>query len=1388
MKTNNPYIGPRSFTRKERDRFFGREVEAGDLLSLIIAERLVLFYAQSGAGKTSLINTSLIPGLEENARIVLPVGRVGGELPAGITDVDNVFVFSLMSQLDQGGTDPAVLASLKLSAFLRDLVTSDGRTYQYDPPHEDETYDGDFDDGPICVLIIDQFEEILLAHPDRWQDKADFFVQLNQVMRDDPKLSVVLSLREDYVAALEPYEPLLADRMRARFYMERMCRRAARAAVKQPAAKAGRPFAPGAAETLVDNLSLIRSARSSEPRPGQYIEPVQLQVVCFQLWRNLPPGEDITLEQVGQIGNVDHALADFYERAVFETLSKAGGSELALRQWVDRKLITSGGTRGTVFQGEKMTDGMENRVVRLLEDRFLLRAESRSGAVWYELVHDRFVEPILQANRQWLDRQGPLLRDALAWLDSNKRNRSLLYTGEKLAMTLADFEDLPVHEPVVMEFLEGCKGRQAWLDEKESANKKYRKWFKAAVLVTEVAMLVGIWAGVATWRAKNAEQSALDAHKKAKDTLARLQKTESLNIGMTLNAKGESEESKRHNLNAHLYSLHAIERLSRDNKESKAYKEAVGRAQANPVPVPAFIGHHDGQVNDVVFSSDGRTVASASRKEIKIWNAVTGKQLRSLPGQKEGVSSIAFSPDGRLLASGSSDTTIVLWEASTGKRVRTLKGHTDRVGNIVFSPNGRLLASTSKDMTIGIWSVKSGKRLYSLNGESNVSRVAFSPDGRNIAATFYDGTVGVWEVKGGKCSEVLDGYTTALHGISFSPDMRTVAAGSFGRVDFWDVKKGERLRTIKRDDNWLITTVPFSADGRVIASGSGSNIISLQDVETGEYLRMLEGTSSGRDIDFSPDGQTLVASGSRNNTLGLWETYSGRLHHLKGHVGQVVTLWFSKKQNQIVSISRDKTIARWDTATGRLLQKKEIDIARTDPVIFSSDGRIFATFSYGGSEIRIGKVATGKWLAQLDAGTYIDSIAFSADSQSLAAASGSTIKVWDLLTEKCSRTFTLEEGMRGVVTFSPDGGLFAANVGSGTIGIWELATGKRVQILEGGSGFGIFSPDRRLFAHFDTQAKPPIVKIWDIASGKTIQTLRESSDVLMFQAKFSPSGNLLASSSLEKKLNIWDVRTGTRLHILKEKNISYESIVAFSPDDQYLVFTTEDNAVGIWDFYPAANEFSGISLDKNGGYTVDLQTLPYTLEGIELKPLNIQGGNWDKAARWSRYHPFHWLPAAEKGDSKAMLQLGIIYDRKNDIARALRWYKKAFKAGKKQARKQESILLHWLEDKDNWKRVPEPFRRDFCKAKKEFKLPLALSLACTQKRYPDVIPEKVLKKIKKNRSSIKRPKGMSFPTLSRKLRESQRTPSRYTRSRSAPRTPPKKKRTFLDFFHNLGIR
>jgi tetratricopeptide (TPR) repeat protein len=435
----NPYVGPRTFTREDSDRFYGRDREAGDLLSLVLAERLVLFYAQSGAGKSSLVNARLIPALRDQKFEVLPVARVSGAIPDGIdqAQIDNIFIFNLLLAVNQELPDelrqpPAALAGLTLTRFLGGEEPSAGAdAYQVLP----------------TALIIDQFEEIVTTHLDRWQDRAGFFAQVSQAMIDHPQLWVVLVMREDFVAALDPYVHLLPGRLRTRFYMERMGIDAALEAVQKPAAQAGCPFTPAAASELVDNLRQVRIQGQQATVLGEYVEPVQLQVVCYQIWENIQAAGKaaITGEDLHKLGDVDRALGRFYEEALAAALQVApqGVTEQQLRTWFDEKLLTEAGTRGTVYQGSDDTEGMPNSVIDVLARRFLLRPVVRAGGTWYELIHDRMIDPIVTANRDWRrQHQNPLRVAAERWSAEGQRTR-LVATGETLAGFQKQIEQNP---------------------------------------------------------------------------------------------------------------------------------------------------------------------------------------------------------------------------------------------------------------------------------------------------------------------------------------------------------------------------------------------------------------------------------------------------------------------------------------------------------------------------------------------------------------------------------------------------------------------------------------------------------------------------------------------------------------------------------------------------------------------------------------------------------------------------------------------------------------------------------------------------------------------------------------------------------------------------------
>jgi tetratricopeptide (TPR) repeat protein len=396
LKVENPYVGPRPFEERHQRRFFGRDWEADELVSLVVAHPAVLLYAQSGAGKTSLINAKLVPLLrDEEGLQVLPVARVRGEVPQEVQpeQIENLLVFNTLWGWMERGADPAQWVGLSLSAFLI------GGTEGWLRPQDEEGQ------PTLRVVIFDQFEELFTLYPERWTEREGFFAQVADALSEDPFLRVLFVLREDYLAQLDPYVALLPERLRTRFRLERLRQEAALAAVKGPLMDTERSFAPGVAEGLVEELLKIRvETRVGETVevPGEFVEPVQLQVVCRSLWDELPPDiAEITQPHLRAFGDVDQALRTFYERALRSAVQQVKVREGKLRAWFEQDLITPMGTRGTAYRGAKSTGGVPNVGIDALESQHLIRAERRAGARWYELTHDRFIGPIQRSNETW---------------------------------------------------------------------------------------------------------------------------------------------------------------------------------------------------------------------------------------------------------------------------------------------------------------------------------------------------------------------------------------------------------------------------------------------------------------------------------------------------------------------------------------------------------------------------------------------------------------------------------------------------------------------------------------------------------------------------------------------------------------------------------------------------------------------------------------------------------------------------------------------------------------------------------------------------------------------------------------------------------------------------
>ena len=279
-----------------------------------------------------------------------------------------------------------------------------------------------------------------------------------------------------------------------------------------------------------------------------------------------------------------------------------------------------------------------------------------------------------------------------------------------------------------------------------------------------------------------------------------------------------------------------------------------------------------GQITgNVAYSPDGTKLTVASSIGIWIYNAQTWEELDLLTEHTTLVRSVAFSPDGNTIASGSSDDTIRLWNAHTGNHIRTLSGHTGSVYSVAFSPDGNTIASGSSDDTIRLWNAHTGNHIRTLSEHTSLVRsVAFSPDGNTIASGSSDDTIRLWNAHTGNHIRTLSGHTGTVESVAFSPDGNTIASGSWdATIRLWNAHTGNHIRTLSEHTS-LVRSVAFSPDGNKIASGSWDATIRLWDANAGTHLRTLTGhTHRVYSVAFSPDGNTLT-SGSWDATVLLW--------------------------------------------------------------------------------------------------------------------------------------------------------------------------------------------------------------------------------------------------------------------------------------------------------------------------------------------------------------------------------------------------------------------------------------------------------------------------------------------------------------------------------------
>jgi WD40 repeat protein len=596
----------------------------------------------------------------------------------------------------------------------------------------------------------------------------------------------------------------------------------------------------------------------------------------------------------------------------------------------------------------------------------------------------------------------------------------------------------------------------------------------------------------------------------------------------------------------------------------------------------------------LAFSPDGARLATADFDHtVTLWETATGETLLRLElGHIESASSIyslAFSPDGKTLACPRDDNTLALLEAATGKVLRKLDGHrraddlppvNSQVTAVAYSPDGRLLASSSWDRTVKLWDPATGQERATLLGHTHsVGAVAFAPDGRKLASAGWDHTLRLWEVPSGRLLLTLDfpgrEPDMTLNSLAFNPDGTVLAAGNAdGRIRFWDPATGQERTTVEAHgpsldtDNSGVRSLAFSPDGSRLASGATDRTLKVWETAGWRLLRQFRGHEGAVGaVAFAAGGRQLI-SVARDSTIKFWDATSDPEVSRLPDPGESAEYVLLSPDGAMALAQAGRRVTLWDVAAGQ--KRPPFDLGGEDWLLAVDPAGLRLVVSVRDGKPRDWKTQVWDPVAgrqRLTLPAPAASAAFSADGSRLAVSCwNDPVTVWDTTTGRKLAEASGpggEEIDRDVPSFveglalTADGRTFATTNGDGKVRLWSAESGALRHSLDGPPGKwrlgqAVFSDDGRRLAVLGGS-----VRVWDVATGQPLATLLgHRQDWFLETVALSPDGQRVASSAADGTIRLWDVATGQELlRFRKDRNSSQ---LAFSRDGSRLVHLAGD--------------------------------------------------------------------------------------------------------------------------------------------------------------------------------------------------------------------------------------
>ncbi|MBF2067212.1 MAG: hypothetical protein IGS39_22770 [Calothrix sp. C42_A2020_038] len=1077
--------------------------------------KLTVIHGPSGVGKSSLLRAGLVPTLKEKVigdRIAMPI----------FLSVYSDWITILGRNINQVlfATELPVSVKFTTSTLLSKLRELTDRNY-------------------TVVLIFDQLEEFFFAVREQRQ-RIHFYKFVSQCL-NVPYVKIIFSLREDYLHYLLEFERLCNENNQNIYDLGVINKNILDKDIRYYLGNFSVSDAIGVIDILTSRShyelsnELINQLVQDLATEVEQVHPIELQIVGAQL-----QAEKIrTLEQYQESGGSSKLV----ERWLTEVIKDCGRENEQLTWKLLFELTDEKGTRPlktkieltvALAKNAESLFNLDSAACDLILDilvgsGLVLRVREESGDR-YQLVHDYLVEAIRIKNNYGI----------VAELEKVRFEKTRAEVAQKLSQEQLN---------LVLQ-------------------KRLREARIAGVaLLFLTASIGGLW-----WQANLQKRTAILASLRAERSENNLRVS-------AITAASEALFASSKEFDALIESLRAWRRLKQFSgvqpDTSSRVVTALQQAVYGVKEINRLESHTD-VLWGVVFSPDGKLLASGSTdRMVKIWRP-DGTLLQTLNGHEYAVTSLAFSPNGLLLASASLDKTVKIWRRSeTGKfemkPYKILDGHLSGVYSVNFSPDGELIATGSADNTIKIWR-SSGELVKILRGHTGeINWVTFSPDAQFIASASQDKTVKIWR-RDGSLVTTLVGNSQGVTSVVFSPDNQYLASG--GRdstVRLWRRLSNRvpsrfdfQLEKTLRNHSATIWNLNFSPDGKYLASASDDNAINMWSVD-GKLVETFTGHNDAvSSIAFSPDGKTL-ASASWDKSVKLWSLVTTKLPVLKDHKDKVMSVAWSPNGRILASASRDETVKLWEydknggIYTTRMIKTLVGHSDLVQSVSFDPTGRLIATGSHD-KTVRLWNL-DGSLIKTLTG--HVDkvrSVAWSPDGNLIASASqDKTVKLWNR-SGQAIKTLHGHNGWVNNVAWSTDGQLLASSSDDETIKLWNR-DGVLLKTLTSHDSWVLgtsFSPTEKILA---SAGWDNTVRLWDW-DGKLLKTLLRGYSDSVNSVAFSPNGNVLAAAGWDSKVKLWS-REGKLIKTFNGHNAPVLD-VAWSPDGQTLASASEDKTIILW--------------------------------------------------------------------------------------------------------------------------------------------------------------------------------------------------------------------------------